>query len=133
MKELDAKATPELVSEILNDAVAKYTEAHADSLHGAEIAFDNGPRPGTLQVYFKDTGLPVSSKLVNWSDIYNDYDKRVLQKRRAEEDAARQQREADLMARARDYGSDAASREKARLKAGEQNADKLLMPPRLRD
>lgn len=118
VKQLAPNAPAEAVGEVLNDAVEQYKKAHADQLDGVEIAFDNGPRTGTLQIYDKTTGLPISSKLVNWSDIYQDYDKRVLKPRQAQEATDRSAREAALMEKTKQF---ALQQEEARKRMAERD------------
>lgn len=79
--------TPDQVKEVLQDAADRYSEAHAAELHGEAIVFDNGPTPGTVILYYRDTGLPISGKPVPWATLQADWQKNVGAKREAEQRA----------------------------------------------
>ncbi|QIG74589.1 hypothetical protein EVC11_007 [Rhizobium phage RHph_I20] len=76
--------SPDQVREVLQDAAEQYQKAHASELANSRVVFDNGPRPGTVRLYYADTGLPVTHKLINWNDIVTDWQKRVGPKREAD-------------------------------------------------
>lgn len=76
--------SPDQVREVLQDAAEQYEKAHATELANSKVVFDNGPRPGTVRLLYADTGLPVTHKLVNWSDIVADWQKRTGPKREQE-------------------------------------------------
>ncbi len=69
--------SPDQVTSVLQDAAEQYQKAHAAELAGQAVVIDNGPRPGTVRIYYRDTGLPVNNQLINWSDMAADWQKRV--------------------------------------------------------
>ncbi|WP_159953202.1 hypothetical protein [Rhizobium sp. 18065] len=128
VSEFPGKPPRDVAKEVLEYAAEQYSKKYAADLGGEKVIFDNGGKPGTLRLYYKSSGFPVSNSLVNWSDIKSDWDTTVA-KPRAEQQA---KREAEISAGLAASTRAQTAKDKAREAQGAANADSLMMPERLR-